>query len=182
MRKDDAHILTVPYEEKHLDTCPIRAIEQFVAVGTYVGWDMTKGYLFPDILADKKTGKPIRSLKSLTRAQMTVLLQARASAANVPGAFTMHSFRSGGAVSRALAGDDLSTVMHRGYWKSPKTAWRYMQLAKVTAPGTVGFNSIPGVQKHSREMNEFPLSEQSREWAAFGKGAMVANSEPNSTI
>lgn len=183
MRDGSDHLLTIPYEERHYGTCPILAIEQYVAVGTFVGWDMTKGYLFPTILEDTTTGEPIRGTKSLSRAQMTSMLKASALEAKVPGDFSMHSFRSGGAVSRALAGDDLSTIMQRAFWKSPTTAWRYMQLAKVTSPGTAGFNSIPGVSETQyREINEFPLSEQSREWAAFGKVAMVADSEPNLEI
>lgn len=183
MRDGSDQLLTVPYDEGHYDTCPILALEQFVAVGKHVGWDMTKGYLFPNITVDEKTGQPIRGAKSLTRSQMTSLLKVSAIAAEVKGDFTMHSFRSGGAVSRALAGDDLSTVMQRAFWKSPTTAWRYMQLAKVTSPGTAGFNSIPGVSEAQyREINEFPLSDQSREWAAFGNEAMVAESEPNLTM
>lgn len=183
LRDGSDHLLTVPYDEKYISTCPILAIEQFVAVGTHVGWDMSKGYLFPNISVEEKTGQPVRGTKSLTRAQMTSLLKASAKAARVSGDFTMHSFRSGGAVSRSLAGDDLSTVMQRAFWKSPKTAWRYMQLAKVTSPGTTGFNSIPGVSEAQyREINEFPLSVQSRGWAAFGNRTMVADSEPNLKI
>lgn len=63
-------------------------------------------------------------------------------------AFSLHSFRSGGAVSRALAGDSLSTIMQRAYWKSPKTAWRYMRLMEVIAPGLEGTDKIEGVTEH----------------------------------
>ena len=43
---------------------------------------------------------------------------------------------TGGAISRALEGDSLSTIIQRAYWKSPKTAWQYVRLMDVVAPGS----------------------------------------------
>lgn len=57
LRDGSDNLLTVPYDDEHYDTCPIRAVEQFVAVGTHEGWDMTKGYLFPDISTDAKKNR-----------------------------------------------------------------------------------------------------------------------------
>ena len=69
----------------------------------------------------------------------------------------------------ALAGDDLSTTMQKVFWKNPKTAWRYMQLAQVVSPGSSGCAMIPGVtEEQYRLINEFPLSNQRRSWRAFG--------------
>jgi len=45
---------------------------------------------------------------------------------------------------------------------------------EVVAPGSTGNAMITGVsQEQYREINEFPLSEQSREWAAFGKEPLM---------
>ena len=41
-----------------------------------------------------------------------------------------------------------------------------------------GFRGTAVISK----INEFPLSERSREWAAFGRAAMAADSEPNAQI
>ena len=77
--------------------------------------------------------------------------------------FSMHSFRSGGAVSRALAGDSLSSIMQRAFWKNPSTAWRYMRLMEVVSPGSDGNSMVEGVTENQyREINEFTLKEQSK--------------------
>lgn len=51
MRNGADHLLTVGYDNSCLSTCPVLAVEQFVAEGSAIGWDMTKGYLFPTISA-----------------------------------------------------------------------------------------------------------------------------------
>ena len=174
MRDGADHLLTIPYDAQHADTCPVRAIERWIEVGNFAGWDMGKGYLFPVISMSDGNNTPVRGSRLLSASQMTALLKQSASAAGVQGDFSMHSFRSGGAVSRALAGDDLSTIMQRAFWKNPKTAWRYMQLAQVVSPGSSGYSMVPGVTEHQyRLINEFPLSEQSRSWAAFGNEPMM---------
>ena len=86
----------------------------------------------------------------------------------------MHLFRAGGAISRALAGESLSTIMQRAYWKNPKTAWRYMRLMEVVAPGAGSEGMVEGITEDQyRELNEFPLSEQSRSLAAFGNKPLI---------
>lgn len=159
MRDGADNLLTVPYDEQHADTCPIR-VENWVAIGKFVGWNMEKGYLFPTISTIGEGRTPTRGSLPL--------------AAGVQGDFSMHSFRSGGAVSRALAGDDLPTIMQRAFWKNPKTAWRYMQLAQIVSPGSSGYSMVPSVTEDQHKLiNEFPLSEQSRSWAAFGNDPML---------
>ena len=89
-------------------------------------------------------------------------------------ALTMRSIRSGGALTRALRGEDLPTVMQRAFWKKPNTTWRYLRLMEVLIPGSVGNSMVIGVSPEQyREINEFGLSEQSRQWAAFGNAPMV---------
>lgn len=97
--------MTVAYNEKYVATCPVRAVEQFIAVGKHVGWDMTtSGYLFPAIFAAEKKGNmPIRGRDALTAPQMSQSLKEYALEAGEKADLSMHSFRSGGAVSRALA-------------------------------------------------------------------------------
>ena len=86
----------------------------------------------------------------------------------------MPSFRSGGAISQALAGENLASIMQKAFWKRPSTAWRYMRLMQVVAPGSESQEIIKGSSEEQfRHINEFPLSEQSKSWAAFGKDPLL---------
>ena len=77
-------------------------------------------------------------------------------------------------MSRALAGDSLSSIMQKAFWKKPSTAWRYMRLMEVVSPGADGNSMVEGVTEDQyREINEFPLKEQSKAWAAFGTPPML---------
>ena len=49
MRGGADHLMTVEYDTKRMTTCPVRVVEQYIAVGTALGWNMTEGYLFPRI-------------------------------------------------------------------------------------------------------------------------------------
>ena len=105
---------------------------------------------------------------------MTKALKVDACNAGERTAFTIHSFKSGGALTRDLAGDDLPTVMQRAFWKKLSTAWRYLRLMEVLIPGSLGNSIVTGVSPEQyREINESGLSEQSRHWAAFGNAPMV---------
>lgn len=167
------HVLTVPYDEEYVAICPVRAVEQLVAVGKGIGWNMKTGYLFSDI-SSGSDGKPRRGSLPVTTAKMSSALKKYAQAAGEAQAFSLHSFRSGGALTRALAGDSLSSIMQKAYWKNPKTAWRYMRLMEVVAPGSEGTSMVQGITEDQyRRINEFPLSEQSRSWAAFSNQPML---------
>ena len=174
MRDGADHLMTVEYNIKCMATCPIRAVEQYVAVGTALGWDMTTGYLFSKISKQRITGTPVRVNTPMSAPDITKVQKARARGAGERGSFTMHSFRSGGALTRAIEGEDLPTVMQRAFWKKPSTAWRYLRLVEVLAPGSVGNSMVTGVSSQQyKEINEFGLTEQSRSWAAFGNVPMV---------
>ena len=174
MRDGADHLMTVEYGTKSMTTRPIRTVEQHIAVGTALGWTMTQGYLFPRISRRPNTGAPIREKTSISAPDMTKALKAHARNTGERTAFTMHSFRSGGVLSRALAGEDLPTVMQRTFWKKPSTAWRYLRFMEVLIPGWVGNSVVTGVSPEQyREINEFGLTEQSRHWAAFGNAPMV---------
>ena len=46
MRDGADYLMTVEYDTKRMTTCPV---EQYIAEGTALGWNMTKGYLFSRI-------------------------------------------------------------------------------------------------------------------------------------
>ena len=85
-------LITIPCEEVSLATCPIRAVEQWIAVETDAGSDMTKGYLFPHITA-WASRVPVRGSLFLRAPQVTVLLKQHSVAARENQDFSMHSFR-----------------------------------------------------------------------------------------
>ena len=174
MRDGADHLMAVEYDTKRMTTCSIRAVEQYIAVGTALDWNMTQGYLFPRISRRPNTETPIRRKTPISSPDMTKSLKVHARNAGERTAFTMHSFRSGGALTRALAGQGLPTVMQRAFWKKTGTAWRCLRLMEVLIPGSVENSMVTGVSpEFYREINEFELSEQSRHWAAFGNAPMV---------
>ena len=111
----------VSYDRQCWATCPVRAVEQFVATGTASGWD-TKGYLFPKISPGKSGGLPIRGSRPISAPQMTTTLKAYVIAAGECGEYSMHSFRSEGAISQALAGENLRSIVQRAFCKRPSRA------------------------------------------------------------
>ena len=147
------HLMTVEYGTKRMSTCPIRAVKQYIAVGTALGWNMAQGYLVPRISRRPNTGAPIRGKTSISAPDMTKALKVHARNAGERNTFTMHSLRSGGALTRALAGEDLPTVMQRAFWKKPSTAWRYLRLMELLIPGWVGNSMVTWVSPEQyREM------------------------------
>ena len=169
------HIITVPYEESELSIFPVRAVEQWVAVATWAGWDMTKGYLFPRIDRMEGSQTPIIKAKQrVTTQSMSQELKKYAKQAGEWQDFSVHSFRSQGAIVRALTGDSLEPMMQKACWTDSKTTWRYMRLMEMISPGAGGEGMVPGVtEEQYRELNEFSLGEQSRHLAAFGKSPML---------
>ena len=124
------------------------------------------------------TGKKIRPTISiqqhfLKRSDIRKALNAYAHDAGEAFPYIVHSFRSGGAVASALQRNNLSTIMQRAFWKQPRTAWRYLRLLEVMAPGSVGNYLVKRVTEvQNRESDEFQLNEQSKSWAAFEKTHM----------
>ena len=91
MRDGADHLMTVEYDTKRMTTCPINAVEQFIAVGTALGWNMTQGYLFSEDLTTAKHG--IRRKTPTSTPDMTKALKVHAHNARERTAFTMHSLK-----------------------------------------------------------------------------------------
>ena len=161
------HILTVPYDEEYVAVCPVRAVTQMIDIGKGVVWAMTGGYFFLRFHVGVKVKRSGFSLP-ISAAKISAALKKYAQATRATQEFSLHCFRSRGAPTRALAGDSLSTVMLRAYWTNPKTAWRYMRLMEVVAPGSEGSGMVEGITEDQYgQLNEFPLSGQTHSSAAF---------------
>ena len=96
MRDGADHPISVAYNHECLATCPVTAVEQLVAIGSAINWDMTRGYLFPSISRDAEGGAPIRGKAPMSAAEMTHALKSHARAAGEKADFSMYSFCSGG--------------------------------------------------------------------------------------
>ena len=169
MRDGADHFISVAYNHECLATCPVTAVEQLIAVGSAMDWDMTRGYLFPSISRNAEGRSSIRGKAHTSAAEMTHALTNHACAAGEKADFSMHSFRSGGGNHKDLEKEDLPSIMERSFWKRPSTAWRYMITMEVVSPGAVGNALRKGVSAEQyKQINEFSLSEQSKSWSAFG--------------
>ena len=88
MRDSAGHLMAVEYDTKGMATCPVRAVEQYIAIGTALGWSMTQGYLFRRSSRRPKT--------PISAPDMAKVLKVHARNAGERTAFTMHSIRSKG--------------------------------------------------------------------------------------
>ena len=89
-----------------------------MAVGRHAGWDMSKGYVVTTISQRRETA--VRGPEPISAKQMTAILKKYAKEIGEVQAFSMHSFRSGGALSRTLVGESLATNVQKAYWKIPR--------------------------------------------------------------
>ena len=132
---------------------------------------MTKGYLCPTREAG---GWPVQGSQPFSETNVVKTKMSHQEGRRAHSILSMHPFRSGGGVSRALAGDSTSTMMQRTVKENPPTASRYMRLMEVVFPGTEGYVRVEGISDNQyREFTEFPLSELSRSWAAFANNPML---------
>ena len=75
MRGGADHYISVAYNHECLATCPVTAVEQLIAVGLAMGWDIPRGYLFPSISRDAEGGAPIRGNAPMSAAKMAHALK-----------------------------------------------------------------------------------------------------------
>ena len=73
-----------------------------------------------------------------------------------------------------MAGDSTSTNRQRTVWENPRTASGYMRLMEVVCPGTEGDVRVEGISENQyRQINECPMSDVSRSWAAFANNRIL---------
>lgn len=109
---------------------PIRAIETYVAISRELGIILSDGYLFR---ATNHLGhavdKPLLSSTAESRFKWYIR------DAQIDGGESLHSFRSGCAITLALWGSPLADVMSHVGWTNPKMALYYIKLADVIRAG-----------------------------------------------
>ena len=74
--------------------CAFRGVTEYISAAHSIGWDLAKGHWFPVVLPDGSRGDV-----AMSAPRMVTALQGHLRAAELPGHFTLHSFRSGGSLS-----------------------------------------------------------------------------------
>ena len=148
--------------------CPIKGIEDYIAVTRRLKIDLTTGYLFrPTNPEGGIMDSPFGS--STAEARLKVYL-------NEMGADdgeTLHGFRAGYAITLALTGADIAEIMGHVGWTRRHTAHYYLQLAKVLNPSgasaRLASNEISEVINPWQDVNElkrfvcpFPTEQSSK--------------------
>ena len=105
--------------------CPVKAIETYVAVASELRVSVTNCYSFrPTNPQGHIVNKPFTI--SSAEARLKIYLKE----APIDKVETLHSFRSGSAITLALSGSQLTDMSHVG-WNDKETALYYMKLAEV---------------------------------------------------
>ena len=81
-------------------------MNEYISAAQAIGWDLSSGCLFSTPKQDGSRGTSRLVAKDMTRA-----LQSHLQEASLSTLFTMHSFRVGGSLSRAMAGEAIEQIM-----------------------------------------------------------------------
>ena len=113
------------------ELCQVKAIETYVAVASELRVSVTNGYLFrPTNPQGHIVNKPFTS--SSAEAPLKLYLKE----AQIDEGETLHSFRSGSAITLALSGSQLADIMSHVGWNNKETALYYIKLAEVLCVGS----------------------------------------------
>jgi hypothetical protein len=129
----DGHMFGMPRDtDAGSVTCGCAALEHYVGFCKGVlDWDMSGGgYLFPAVSATGELRR-VSPLTPLAVAKASALFASVCERAGIPGRHTLSGYRSGTAVTNALKGDSLMSVMDTSYWKTSRTALHYLKILEV---------------------------------------------------
>lgn len=124
--RDGSTNLFAVRRNKNPDVRPIKAIDLYVVFAKGIGVDLTNGFLFRPTSPD---GEIVDKPFSYSPADSRFKAYLDESLLNPAG--TLHGFRSGCAITLALTGTDLQSIMAHVGWRRHSTASYYMQLSKV---------------------------------------------------
>ena len=117
--------------------CPVGFIDSFVLwCATTFGWDMSRGYLFPNLIGPVTARNPrgaVRGTEPMVAKDAGQRFVARLTRLGIHNGETLHGLRAGHAFQCLVDGMSLRELMARCLWKSPTMAHHYLQLYKVLA-------------------------------------------------
>jgi hypothetical protein len=129
--------------------CPVRGIEQYIAIAEQLKINLKSGYLFR---TTNQQGAIVNAAFTSSAAEArlrTYLIEMGSDDGE-----TLHGFRSGCAITLALSGVKLSEVMDHVAWTQRHTALYYLQLAKVFNPAGVAQVDLSAVTQKWEDTNE----------------------------
>jgi len=160
--------------------CPVHLMEDYVHFGFSIGVDMSVGFLYTKIDANR-----LRCSEKLSPAHVNARFRFYLDKVGMDNnnqgelKLSIHSLRAGSAISKVLEGQSLRKVMYDAYWKNPATAWKYLKLYQVLFP----FKDF-GIQLSTLSpedyslFNSTPLTQQRRWLQAFpGEDSLSGQSE-----
>lgn len=131
LREGDIHVFAFKRGSNKV-ICPVWGIELYVKICDLLKVKLSPGFLFRPV---SKLGTIVCNQFDTTAAQARLNTYTKTLSGRLSGdRFTMHGFRSGAAVSLALAGVGLRDIMDHIGWKSSKTALHYIKLRQVMNP------------------------------------------------
>ena len=124
--------------------CPIGAIETYVAIARELGISLSCGYLFRSTNHQGHiVDTPLLSSTAESRSRKYL------NDGQIDSRETLHSFRSGCALTLAFSGSPLADVMSHVGWSTSKTALCYLKLADLLA------SALPQCQEASRVYEDY---------------------------
>ena len=131
LREGDIHVFAFKRGRNKI-ICPVWVIEVYVRMCALLKVTLTPGFLFRPVL---KSGAISAHPFDTVAAQARLDTYTKTLRGQLSGnRFTMHGFRSGAAVSLALAGVGVRDIMDHIGWKSSRTALHYIKLKQVMDP------------------------------------------------
>ena len=136
LRDGSSNLFSLKRYTKDLSLCPVTAIEVYISVSELLGISLRQCYLFrPTTPSGEVAVIPLDS--SAAQSRLSTYVQ------ELPLVFgnrrvTLHGLRSGCAISLAMSGVDLQTVMDHVGWKTPSTARHYLRMERVLQTGGAG--------------------------------------------
>ena len=119
LRSADANVFAFR-RGKNAVICPVKGLEMYFNICRLLRVELQPGYLFRSVTKEGKI-----SFKALEPQAAKARLNEYTSAEFVRGKltsdpYTLHGFRSGAAISLALAGDSLHEIMDHVGWKNSR--------------------------------------------------------------
>ena len=136
LRDGTFNLFSLKRYSKDLSLCPVTAIETYIAICDVLKLPVRHGFLFRP-LSPQGFVQPLPFDSSAAQARLNFYV------VELPRVFqhrqiTLHGLRNGCAISLAMAGADIQTVMDHIRWKTPSMARHYMKLSQVPGSGGAG--------------------------------------------
>ena len=177
LRDGAAHASLLAPDNDMPETCAVAAMLRYAQAADSCGWDMSKGYLFPEIPASGDSTHK-RLARPLSAKTMAARFKEHLGHADLGSRqFTFHSFRVGCAVTQTIVGKVIAEIMAAVNWKAEKIARRYVGGTRATRDPT---GTTPGAaEARYGAANALAASVDPAAWALFPPKAAPPRGVPH---